>query len=417
MEVPLLEFKQVTKRFDGKLVFDNLDLQLFEGQITAVIGKSGTGKTVLLKHIVGLLEPDSGEIFFRGKPVSTMTKQEKAQYHRQFSYMFQGNALFDHMTVYDNVALPLRETTRLKKTEIEEKAMSRIHQVDLADAAHKYPAELSGGMQKRAALARALVTDPSIVLFDEPTTGQDPIRKNVILSMIAQYKKRFGFTAVVISHEIPDIFFISDRIILLWEGKAAFQGSWEEARNSSLPMNEEYLASLEGFADELTGLLSKQMFRSRYQMELSAGNGSRVMVAVVFSVELDLMTEALGPEAALQVVKRLGEYVSQHLDTVGGFSTRLQRDHILTVFPQLEREDVEPLVRSFSEGLRGRALGNIQSRSQADINANTCFNIRVYAGIAEITPNSDMEAIFRQAASHKQMIAEFQCDSCGGKQA
>src|SRR5690606_24588612 len=137
-------------------------------------------------------------IFFQGKPITEMKKSEINEAFGQISYMFQGNALLDSLTVYDNIALPLRETTNLKKTEIDRRVMARVEQTELTEAIHKYPAELSGGMQKRAALARALITDPQIVLFDEPTTGQDPVRKNAILSMIAQYQRKFNFTAVLV---------------------------------------------------------------------------------------------------------------------------------------------------------------------------------------------------------------------------
>ena len=272
METPLIEFREVTKRFDEKTVLDKTNLSIYENQITTIIGKSGSGKSVLLKHIIGLLSPDEGSILFRGKPVDEMKKGEWNEYRSKISYMFQNNALFDSMTVFENIALPLRQTTKLKKKEIEQKVMSRIEQMELSDAVRKYPSELSGGMQKRVALARALVTDPAIVLFDEPTTGQDPIRKNIILSMIAHYRKQFGFTAVLISHEIPDVFFISDRILLLWEGKIAFHGTYEELTRLRHPMIDEFLQSLDGLRDELTGLLSKEMFRSRYALTLGRGS-------------------------------------------------------------------------------------------------------------------------------------------------
>ncbi len=271
METPLIEFKEVTKSFDEKTVLDKINLEIYENQITTVIGKSGSGKSVLLKHIIGLLSPDEGSILFRGKPVGKMKKGEWNEYRSKISYMFQNNALFDSMTVFENIALPLRQTTKLKKKEIKQKVMSRIEQMELSDAARNYPSELSGGMQKRVALARALVTDPAIVLFDEPTTGQDPIRKNIILSLIAHYRKQFGFTAVLISHEIPDVFFISDRILLLWDGKIAFHGTYEELTRLRHPMIDEFLQSLDGLRDELTGLLSKEIFRSRYALTLGRG--------------------------------------------------------------------------------------------------------------------------------------------------
>jgi phospholipid/cholesterol/gamma-HCH transport system ATP-binding protein len=177
MDVPIIEFKDVTKRFGPRTVLERVNLQIYEGQVTTIIGLSGAGKTVLLKHIIGLLKPDEGTILFRGKPLNKMKKNEMDACLGQISYLFQSNALFDSMTVYGNVALPLREKTNLSKAEIDRKVMVRIEQAELTEVAHKYPSEISGGMQKRAALARALVTDPQIVLFDEPTTGQDPVRK------------------------------------------------------------------------------------------------------------------------------------------------------------------------------------------------------------------------------------------------
>jgi phospholipid/cholesterol/gamma-HCH transport system ATP-binding protein len=275
VETPLIELRDVTKRFGNQTVLDQVNLKIYENQITTIMGKSGAGKSVLLKHIIGLLSPDTGTIFFLGRPVAKVKRREWDRYRSQISYLFQNNALFDSMTVFDNIALPLRQTTNLSRKEIEQKVMARIEQTELAEAADKYPSELSGGMQKRVALARALVTDPKIVLFDEPTAGQDPIRKNAILSMIAHYRKKFGFTAILVSHDIPDVFFISDRIILLWEGRIAFQGTYEESTRLDDPMAKEFLRSLEGLQDELTGLLSRQMFKAKYAMTLNQKQDSR----------------------------------------------------------------------------------------------------------------------------------------------
>jgi phospholipid/cholesterol/gamma-HCH transport system ATP-binding protein len=224
---PIIEFKNVTKRFGKRTILDRVNLQIHEGQVTTIIGKSGEGKSVLLKHIIGLLRPEEGSVLYRGKPIENMKRREWNAYLGQISYMFQSNALFDSKTVYENVAMPLRKYTELSKRQVREKVMARIEQTELTEVAHKYPSELSGGMQKRTALARALVTDPKIVLFDELTTGQDPIRRNMILGMIAEYKKKFGFTAVLISHDIPDVFFISNRILALYRKKIVFQGTPE----------------------------------------------------------------------------------------------------------------------------------------------------------------------------------------------
>ena len=170
MNSPIIEYKNVTKRFDKRTILDRINLQIYEGDVTTIIGKSGEGKSVLLKHIIGLLKPDEGGVLFRGRPIAKMNRREWNTYLSQISYMFQNNALFDSQTVYENVAMPLRKFNQLSKSQVREKVMARLEQTELTEVAHKYPSELSGGMQKRPALARALFTDPKIVLFDELTT-------------------------------------------------------------------------------------------------------------------------------------------------------------------------------------------------------------------------------------------------------
>ena len=271
----LIEFQKVTKRFGERTILDGIDLQIHSGEITTIIGKSGSGKSVLLKHIIGLLAPDDGRILFKGQPVATMPKAQWEAYAGQISYMFQNNALFDSLSVYGNIALPLQQTTRLGQKEIERKVMVRIEQAELEEVVNMYPAELSGGMQKRVALCRALVTDPRIVLFDEPTTGQDPIRRNAILSMVAEYQRKLGYTAVLISHDLPDVFFISNRIVVLHGGQVVFQGTPEALDNFEHPFAEEVIQSFEGFQEQLTGLYSRRHFKVRYQSALSRKNRGR----------------------------------------------------------------------------------------------------------------------------------------------
>ncbi len=410
MENPLIEFKNVTKRFGNRTILDQVNLKIYNSQITTIIGKSGTGKSVLLKHIIGLLSSDEGSILFRGIPIDGFKKSEWDTYRGQISYMFQNNALFDSMTVFENIALPLQQITNLSKKEIESKVMVRIEQTELTEATHKYPSELSGGMQKRVALARALVTDPKIVLFDEPTTGQDPIRKNVILSMIAQYRKKFGFTAIMISHDIPDVFFISDRIILLWEGKIAFQGTYEESTKLEHPMVDEFLHSLEGFQDELTGLLSKQTFRARYESALRRKRKEKTITAVLFSVELDLLAENLGHMAALKVVKSLGKYINAQFDAPGGFSARQSRDQILTMLPHVNLNEAQQLVDNFARELQEQALFDIQTETQAEIRSDSCFEICVFAGITEANSNEEINHIIEKAKSRQKIIARYECE-------
>ena len=270
---PIIEFRNVVKAFGERTILDGVDLSIYKGEVTTLIGLSGTGKSVTLKHIIGMLKPDSGQILYQGNAIDEMSKKEWNQYIGRISYMFQNNALFDSMTVFENVAMPLKYTTKLSKKQIAEKVMARIEQTELTEVADKYPSEISGGMQKRTALARALVTDPEIVLFDEPTTGQDPIRKNAILGMVAQYQKKFGFTALLISHEIPDVFFISNRILALYDKQIVFQGTAEELESWDHPFNDEIVTSIEGLQEELTGLYSKRHFKVRYQTDLAKAQG------------------------------------------------------------------------------------------------------------------------------------------------
>jgi phospholipid/cholesterol/gamma-HCH transport system ATP-binding protein len=410
---PLIEFRDVTKRFGDKTVLNNVNVKIYENQITTIIGKSGTGKSVLLKHIIGLLKPDEGTILFHGKPVDTMKKNEWDEYRSAIAYLFQNNALLDSMTVFENVAFPLQQTTNLSRKEIEAKVLKRIEDLELTEAMDKYPSELSGGMQKRVALARALVEDPKIVLFDEPTTGQDPIRKNMILSMITHYRRKFGFTAVMISHDIPDVFFISDRIIILWEGTVGFEGTYEEASKLKLPLIDEFLRSLDGFQDELTGLLSREAFRVHYTAMLGGTATVAAVSAALFSVRLNILHEALGPQAAVEVLKALGEYTNRRFNSVGGFSARHSRDQVLTIFPHTTPDEAKELVAGFAQELQQEALASIESIAEAKIGAGQSFDIYIRAGITEVSPADEIEQIIERAEENQEIIATYRCDAGG----
>jgi phospholipid/cholesterol/gamma-HCH transport system ATP-binding protein len=237
-----LSIRGLKKHFGDNKVLDGVDLEVADASVTTIIGKSGIGKSVLLKCIAGLLAADAGRIELNGKPIASHGGAAAEGAHC-FSYMFQNNALFDSLTAFDNIALPLRETTKLTAKEIRERVEAMLEQVELADAATRYPGELSGGMKKRVALARALVTKPQLVLFDEPTTGLDPERKFSVFEMIADYRERFGFTALLVSHDIPEVFEISDRVAWLDEGRIKFFGEPSE-------LNDEAESALAGFLNK-----------------------------------------------------------------------------------------------------------------------------------------------------------------------
>ncbi len=214
----MIQLVNLYKSFDQQQVLKGVNLIIPKGQVTAIIGRSGGGKSVLLKHLIGLMRPDSGQVLIDGTDLCRLRGKALDQVREKFGVLFQGCALFDSLTVFDNVAFPLREKTRLPESEIAQRTMKRLEAVGLADMTHKYPAELSGGMKKRAALARALVHDPEIILFDEPTTGLDPILLNSVHRLIVDAHKRFGFTAVVVSHDIPEIFDIAQTVAMLHDG-------------------------------------------------------------------------------------------------------------------------------------------------------------------------------------------------------
>ena len=232
MTIPLVQFIDVNKSFAGSPVLKGVNLSIYQGEIIVVIGKSGTGKSVLLKHIIGLVHQDSGQILIEGRPLNHLSAPDRKSFYKKLSYMFQDNALFDFMNIYDNIALPLVENSKFPKDQVKEKVLERMEQLGLSGIEEKFPAQLSGGMRKRVALARALVIDPKIVLFDEPTTGLDPIRKKKIHSMIQEYKKKFEFTAIIVSHDIPEIFNVAQRIALLDDGIIKFEGSKKDILDS-----------------------------------------------------------------------------------------------------------------------------------------------------------------------------------------
>ncbi|MCX5838513.1 MAG: ATP-binding cassette domain-containing protein [Deltaproteobacteria bacterium] len=411
MESPLIEFKDVTKRFGDRSVLERVNLQIYEGQITTIIGLSGSGKSVLLKHIIGLLKPDEGTILFKGRPLSEMKKSESAANLAQISYMFQDNALFDSMTVYENIALPLRETTNLSKSKIDNRVMARIEQTELEDAVHKYPSELSGGMQKRAALARALVTDPRIVLFDEPTSGQDPVRKNAILSMIAQYQRKFEFTAILVSHEIPDVYFISNRILALYERSIVFQGSPEELENFDHPFKDEVIRSLEGLQNELTGLYSKRQFKVMHHGQLTQKTPGETYCVAVFSLDdPDIIQTSAGYNAAQVAIRGLGIYIDKHFGAIGGFSTRRRSNEFVTVLPYSDLAEAESILTDFVMDLQERGIHDVWAEANRQTSSAECVEFTILAGIAQGQPVADIDSVIDAAKSRQKEIARLRCD-------
>ena len=243
----MIKLVDVHKSFGRQKVLDGLDIEIEDGKTTVIIGRSGGGKSVLLKHIIGLLRPDSGQVLIDGVDITKLNDRELNEIRKKFGMLFQEAALFDSMTVGENVAFPLREQTSMKEKEIRETVAERLRSVGLTGVETKIPAELSGGMRKRVGLARAIAMRPQIVLFDEPTTGLDPVMTEAIKRLILDTQKSFNLTCVVISHDIRSIFEIGHRIAMLYEGRIIEYGTPEELRASRNPVIVQFLTgSIEG---------------------------------------------------------------------------------------------------------------------------------------------------------------------------
>ncbi len=228
----MIEIINLHKSFQGQAVLKGVNLRISQGELIAIIGESGGGKSVLLRHLIGLLRPDRGNVIVDGEDITDLGRRELDRIREKFGVVFQGGALFDSFTIYENIAFPLREKTKLPEDEIHRKVEEALDDVGLLGIEQKYPAELSGGMRKRVALARALITEPKIVLFDEPTTGLDPIKLHAIHKLIVDMHKKYGFTGVMISHDIPEIYEVVNRIAFLFEGMIEVAGTPQEIVHS-----------------------------------------------------------------------------------------------------------------------------------------------------------------------------------------
>jgi len=236
-----IQLANVCKAFGDQIVLDNLNLTVEPNRITVIIGESGGGKSVLLKHIIGLIRPDAGSVHIDDVEISALNERELNEVRKNFGMLFQEAALFDSMTVGENVAFPIREHTRLSKQEIETLVEEKLRQVGLKKVTGKMPSELSGGMRKRVGLARALALNPKIILFDEPTTGLDPIRRDDIDRLIMRTQALTGATCLVISHDIDSTFKIAHTVAMLYDGRIIEYGPPEKIRNSTNPVVKHFI--------------------------------------------------------------------------------------------------------------------------------------------------------------------------------
>ncbi|MEM1011152.1 MAG: ABC transporter ATP-binding protein [Planctomycetota bacterium] len=249
----LLRLKNLHKRFGHLVVLDGVTLEVEEGKTLVVLGASGSGKSVMLKHIVGLLKPDEGEVWFEGVRIDQLGRRALEQIRTHMGFLFQQGALFDSLTNLENVVFPLTQHTKLDKREANARAQRMLEMVGLPDVGPKMPSQVSGGQRKRVALARAIVMDPRVILYDEPTTGLDPIRSDVISEVILKLRNELEVTSIVVTHDMANAFKVADRLVMLHDGKIRFDGTVEQIQRSEDPVVNRFVR---GEADqrELGGL-------------------------------------------------------------------------------------------------------------------------------------------------------------------
>jgi len=248
MTEPMIDVRDLWKSFNGNQVLKGVNLRVWPGTTSVILGGSGSGKTVLMKHIMGLFKPDRGEVIVDGESITRMDRRELSRFRTRMGMVFQSSALFDSLTVFENVAFPLREHTRLSEEEIAAAVKEKLAVVELYEVEQKFPAELSGGMRKRVALARAIVREPKLVLYDEPTTGLDPLTTESVDEMIIGARQKLGVTSVVISHDIGSTFHIADHVAMLHDGRIVEEGPPDKVRNSQEPHTRHFLATWFGRA-------------------------------------------------------------------------------------------------------------------------------------------------------------------------
>ena len=235
MSQAVIQFKDVVKAFGKQTILDRVNMTIDSGKTTVIAGPSGQGKSVTMKLILGLLRPDSGEILVEGHDITKMRAKALNEVRTKFGVLFQGSALLDSLNVFANVALPLEERTKMGSEEIRSRVLAILAQLDLTGHEEKYPAQLSGGMRKRVGLARALMLQPEIMLFDEPTTGLDPENTLEIYKLFLETQKKFGYTSIIVSHDIPKVFNLADQVIVINKGKLSTFASPEDIQQSEIP--------------------------------------------------------------------------------------------------------------------------------------------------------------------------------------
>jgi phospholipid/cholesterol/gamma-HCH transport system ATP-binding protein len=330
-----------------------------------------------------------------------MKPRQISRLRARFSYVFQDGALFDSLTVNDNIALPLLEGTSMAKSDIRQRVLDKMQQFELQAFRDKYPAELSGGMKRRVALARALVTDPEVVLLDEPTVGLDPVRRNAVYAMIADFQKKFGFTAVMISHEVPGIFYISQRIAMLDEGKIRFEGTPEEIQRCTDSVVRLFIRGLEKPRDALTGMATPMQGMRKFQEELTRLRRHQIAFSVVmFTIEnLAEINSRMGHVVGQTLLKNFAAQIKQRLDIIDSCS-RYSLDRILVVLHNADIDDARRFATRLERELRIEDLLKSDNRNE--------LRVRISAGYTQAEEDSLIKEVLAKAESKDGLYYEFE---------
>ncbi len=403
MNEPYIQFKNVTKRFKQLKVLDDISFDIERGKITTLIGRSGMGKSVIFKHIIGLLEADSGEIILDGRRLSDIKHRDRRKLKSRMGYLFQNLALFDAMTIFDNIALPLREKTNLSENEIKEKVNDKLEKLEIIDTANKYPSEISGGMNKRVGLARALIMDPEIVLFDEPTTGLDPIRKNAVHSMISHMQKKFNFTAIIISHEIPDVLYISHKILMLDNGKILVDNPPDELEKITNPIVTEFIQGVETLKDDMTGLQNKKAIANKFEETVNQMTTHCKFSLIIFKINaLDEINENLGFIFGQKIIQHMANQIGEFLPC-SCHNSRYSDDMLVTLLPDAGIEEAQNCLNKFS--------ASIKKCPDLPPQGYKPMQYSVSAGVAEEKRCGTIEDAMTPALKEMNMIGEFTLNS------
>lgn len=241
MSETMIEMKGVYKAFGEREILRGVDIQVKRGETMVLLGGSGTGKSVSIRHMVGLLEPDQGDVFVFGESIVKASKKKREKLRSRMGLLFQSGALINWLSVYDNVALPMREHRLAKEYEIDKIVKERLKWLGLMPARNLLPGSISGGMKKRAGIARALTTNPDILMYDEPTSGLDPVLSQVINELVRRLQKELDVTQVVVTHDMNSAYYIADRITFLYQGRVEFVGTPEEVKNTTNPILRQFI--------------------------------------------------------------------------------------------------------------------------------------------------------------------------------